>query len=132
MLITSCTVHKPRYEYIQVYKRDGIGLILPDYLILKPMRGTFNLYAPGTYTDISGPMYIKGDTICLIPKQEYIKDKFYPIDSADISISSIPLYFIRQKDRLKNITNYKKYPELRPFVNELMPNDFKQKRLIDY
>lgn len=128
MLITSCAVHKSP-EYIQIYKDDAK---FPTYIILKPMAKTYNLYNVNPNYDILGSMKIKGDTICLIPRGEYINDEFQPIDSADISFLTIPLYFIKQKNKLKDITDYKKYPELRPFVNESIPNDFKRKKLIDY
>lgn len=131
ILITSCAVHKSP-EYIQVYKEDGVGLMLPIYIILKPMRKTYNLYDATSYTDISGSIYIKGDTICLTPRCQYIKGKFQPIDSTDISFFTIPLYYIKQKNKLKDITDYKKYPELIPFINEAIFDDFKQKKLIDY
>lgn len=95
---------------IVVYKRPGYGSVMSLYIVLKTWNKTYDLYATGNIGDI-GSCQITGDTLKLIPQYNYIGSKMSKVDTTEISIGTIPLYFKIKGNKLIDITDYSIYPE---------------------
>ena len=123
ILCESCAVQ--RYgEYINVYKRDQSGIILPSYLIIRA-NSTYDLYHASIGSGVIGTYDRCGDTLCLMPKYEYglkIKD----IDSSTVTFDSVPMQLVLIKNKLYDITDYGQYPELAPFYNPKVIEEYKR------
>jgi len=124
-LLISCKTQKTTLSpLVTVYKSDGAGYILPEYIILKRQPEVFEIYIPTIYESILGEWHVSNDTLFLFPKFAYfsrdLELKFSEITDQDTSIVTIPQQYLINNDRLIDITDYS------IVLPELLNSDFKE------
>jgi len=111
ILLFSCTTQNTTLSpFVTIYKRDWVGNILPEYIILRRQPNVFEIYAPIIYGSTVGEWTINNDTLFLFPKYEYFSRnselKFLKISIQDTSITTVPHQYLIQNDCLIDITDY--------------------------
>ena len=72
LLFQACTSLKQiQPEYIVLYKQNGVGEVLPDYLLLKDKIKSYEFFFPGLSLSVFGNYDIFDDTLYLYPRYEY-------------------------------------------------------------
>jgi hypothetical protein len=120
IFLASCAIRNKSGEYVVVYESPQLGdLVGPCYLILRGSK-YYEFYFPWGATSDFGEFKISNDTLCIYPsnyeyyhREHSLKEEATP---TEVSFSSIPIYYKMVKDKLIDITEYEKYPELVPFL----------------
>lgn len=103
----SCSVKKTTLSpFVSVYKRDWVGEMLPEYIIIKTLPKTFEIYGPGISMSVLGEWNNKNDTLFLFPKYEYYDSAYHNVGQENLSIATIAQKYLIKKDCLIDVTDY--------------------------
>lgn len=111
VILASCSINRAsRYPYYAVYNNEGVGEIMPSYIILRSRPHLFESYDPNTQCSTFGEWKTKNDTLLLTPFYLIAQGSSglhaSSISQQDTSFVSIPMAFLVGKDYIVDITDY--------------------------
>lgn len=106
LMLCSCKLYQFNKNDFTIYKKDKVGEIFPEYLIIENVMNRYELFCPYLHISVFGSWSVSNDTLFLSPLYEY-RNKICKIEPTDSTFYSIHQKYLVNKKNLYDITDYK-------------------------